>query len=139
MTDAQTAGGLDIPTALYGLGLALLFCHELDAAINAEWRLLWVLRDLGEDWPATWFVWLHLPVFLAALYLGQAGNLQIRLTFRRVVCVFLPIHAMIHFHLAGHPDYMFDHFLSDLLIYGAALCGMAYSIIWWRDLGHAPA
>jgi hypothetical protein len=132
MTEAGNPGRFDAPTVLYSLGLALLLGHELDAAINAKWRLLWVLKDLGEDWPATWFVWLHLPVFLAAIYLGQAGNLQIRLTFRRVVCIFLPIHAMIHFLLSGHPDDMFDHFLSDLLIYGAALCGMGYGIIWDR-------
>lgn len=130
---------LNGPTIVFNLGLALLFTHELDAALHAEWRLLWVLQDISDGAASKWFIWLHLPVFLAALYLGQNHNLTIRLTFRRMVCVFLPIHTALHFSLSNYPDYQFRHLSSELMIYGAGLCGIVYCLLWWVDLSEHPA
>ncbi len=130
---------LNGPTILFNLGIALLFTHELDAALHAEWRLLWVLQDMSDGVASNWFIWLHLPVFLAALYLGQNHNFTIRLTFRRMVCVFLPIHSALHFSLSNHSDYQFHHLSSELMIYGAGLCGIAYCLLWWVDLSEHPA
>ncbi|XOV84653.1 MAG: DUF6713 family protein [bacterium] len=137
MTSSRT--GMRWPAFLFMLGLALLFCHEIDAALHAEWRLLWVLRDLSDGLASKWFVWLHLPVFLAALYLGQASNRGIRLAFRRMVCVFLPVHAILHFSLSQQVEYQFHHLTSSLLIYGAGLCGITYCLLWWLGIGEQQA
>ncbi|MEE4284044.1 MAG: DUF6713 family protein [Pseudomonadales bacterium] len=139
MSGATTRTWLNGPTVLFSLGLALLFTHELDAALHAEWRLLWVLAEMSDGVASKWFIWLHLPVFLAALYLGANQNPKIRLTFRRMVCVFLPVHAALHFSLSNHPEYQFHYLSSDLMIYGAGACGITYVLLWWLDLSKHPA
>ena len=139
MSDHVARGWLNAPTLLFNLGLALLFTHELDAALHAEWRLLWVLQEMSDGVASRWFVWLHLPIFLAAAYLGQNHDLKLRLTFRRMVCVFLPMHAALHFSLSNHPEDQFHHLSSELMIYSAGLCGIIYCLLWWLDLGEQPA
>lgn len=36
-------------TLLYYLGVTSPLTHELDAALNTEWRLLYVLRTMSDD------------------------------------------------------------------------------------------
>ena len=113
-------------TFLFNFGTAALLTHELDAMLRQEWRLLFVLRDLSDDMASWWSIYLHLPVFLAVLYLGNAANPVWRQRFRLLVCLFLPLHAGLHFSLSDHPAYDFHHLLSALLIYGAGVAGAGY-------------
>ena len=54
-------------TALYYLGLAFLFTHELDAVTHAEWRLLPALRLLPDATASPLFVSLHVLLFFAII------------------------------------------------------------------------
>lgn len=120
-------------TLLYNLGLSLLLTHELDAVLRAEWTLLYLLRDLPDPASGWVFIYLHIPVLLACLYLGNAKSVTVRSRFRASVCAFLPIHAVVHYSLSDAALYDFHHVLSQLLIYGAALCGVIYIINFLRS------
>jgi hypothetical protein len=50
-------------TFVFYLGLGLLFTHELDAIVQGEWRLLYVLRSLPDEQAMPLFVALHVPLF----------------------------------------------------------------------------
>ena len=118
-------------TLLFNLGVSLLLTHEMDAMLRSEWQLLFVLRDMEQVPASWWFIYLHLPFYLAVLYLGNARNLVWRERFRFVVAGFMPIHAALHFRLTGHALYDFHHVLSQVTIYGAGLCGVAYLVLLW--------
>lgn len=108
------------------LGLALLFTHELDSITNHEWRVLPLLRSLPESVGETVFIIAHIPLF--ALTIAYVANLnsRTRKLARDIVCGFFIVHAVLHLLFAGHSAYEFSSALSSLLIYGAALCGIAY-------------
>ncbi len=122
-----------MPTALYTLGLALLFTHELDAMTHADWRLLFVLRSLPDTAARWWFVALHVPLFFAILSLGHAREARLREATRLVVAAFLLIHAVLHFALSSLDEYGFHGALSNVLIFGAGACGVAYLLLRWRE------
>ena len=113
-------------TFLFNLGIALLFTHELDAMLREEWRLLFVLRDLDGNAASWWFIYLHLPLFLLVLYLGNGIEGKARGRIRLALAAFLPVHAVIHYSLNDAPAYEFHHPLSQLLIFGAGITGLAY-------------
>jgi hypothetical protein len=113
-------------TTVYYLGVAALFTHELDAVINAEWRLLFHLRNLPDDPASAWFIALHLPMFFAFFYLGHHKSLRIQTLFRTFVAIFLVIHSVLHFNLSDHPLYQFDSLLSNFYIFGSAAFGCIY-------------
>jgi hypothetical protein len=112
--------------AIYYLGLACLFTHELDAVTHSEWRLLFILRSQPDETASPWFVALHVPLFFAILWLSHFPREVVRITTRRVVAAFLVVHAVLHFSLASNPAYEFHGTLSRTLIVSAAACGMAY-------------
>ncbi|NNL66557.1 MAG: hypothetical protein HKP30_09965 [Myxococcales bacterium] len=117
----------------YYLGIAFLFTHELDAMTHAEWRLLFVLRDLPEGTASPWFVALHVPAFFFILWLSQHGRARVRDGTRFAVAAFLVIHAVLHAGLSSAPDYGFHGALSQVLIAGAAVFGSAYLLAWLRS------
>ena len=119
-------------TILYYLGIALLCTHEMDAVINMEWRLLFHLRTLPDEAASTLFVALHLPLFFAFFYFGHHKKQKVRVGFRLLIAAFLVIHSGLHFNLSDHALYQFDGLLSNLYIYGAALCGTAYILMSWK-------
>ncbi|MGB0956064.1 MAG: DUF6713 family protein [Panacagrimonas sp.] len=122
-----------LQTALFNLGVSLLLAHELDAMLRTEWVLLPVLKDMSSQ-SASWaFIYLHIPVALAVLYLGNAPNRGLREAFRGLTCGFLAVHAVIHYTLSDVPAYDFHHLLSQLLIYTAGLCGGAFLIVKLRS------
>ena len=116
-------GGMAI--ALYYLGLASLFTHELDAVTHAEWRLLFVLRSMPNESAASLFVAIHIPLFFLILWLSHHQRDTVRRWTRRVVAGFLVVHAVLHF-TSSDPEYDFDGALSRALIGLAAACGIAY-------------
>jgi len=121
----------------YIFGISLLFTHELDAMLRQEWALLYVLRELPSEPASWWFIYLHLPVFILALYLSGDDSGRLGQAFRLVVSAFMPIHAAIHYSLSDEANYFFTHTLSEICIYGAALCGFLY-LVWWVRLRAAP-
>jgi hypothetical protein len=122
--------------AIYYLGLACLFTHELDAVTHSEWRLILFLRSWPDDKASPWFVALHVPLFFAILWLSHFPREGVRRATRVVVAAFLVVHAVLHFSLASNPRYEFRGTLSRSLIVSAAACGLAYLLAKlgkWRD------
>lgn len=121
-----------LQTFFFNAGIATLFTHELDAMLRSEWHLLFLLRDLPSAQASWWFIYLHLPIFLVVLYLGNNSKDVPREVFRLISCLFLPVHAVLHYSLSGEPLYAFHHFLSELLIYAAGVLGLLYVSNWLR-------
>lgn len=119
----------NIKTSLYYLGIALLFTHELDAVLNMEWRLLFHLRTLPDVAASSLFVALHLPLFFAFFYLGHHKSAKIQGGFRLIVSIFLVVHSGLHLNLSNHKMYQFTGVLSNLYIYGAAVCGITFVVL----------
>jgi hypothetical protein len=115
-----------VASGLYYLGLSLLAAHEMDAVRHAEWRLLYVLRDLGDAAAYPVFVALHVPLFYLFFWLSHHDNRKLRGRFRGLVALFLIVHAALHFRLSDAAAYDFEGVLANTLIYGAAACGLGY-------------
>ena len=113
-------------TQLYYLAIALLLTHEMDAVMEAEWRLLFGLRGLSDAVAYPLFLLLHVPVVVLLFWLAHHPRDALREGFRSASAGFLIVHAGIHLHVSGAPDYGFESFVSQLLIFGAALVGLAY-------------
>lgn len=111
---------------LFLLGFALLASHEIDAALAAEWRLLYVLRGLPEPLAATAFTLVHVPLFAVLLWLLFHPQPRVQVWSRRAFMAFLLVHAALHARLSGHPDYGFSGWDSNALILGAGLVGLVY-------------
>jgi hypothetical protein len=126
-------------TALYYLGLALLFTHELDAVTHAEWRLLFFLRGMPDATASAVFVALHVPLFFGLLWLSQDRRDAVREGTRVVVAAFLVVHAALHLGLSSDPDYEFHGALSRTLILSAGACGVAYLLAQYRQSRRRPS
>ncbi|MAE70716.1 MAG: hypothetical protein CME06_09635 [Gemmatimonadetes bacterium] len=124
---------------IYYLGLACLFTHELDAVIHAEWRLLFILRNMPNDSAASLFVALHIPLFFGVLWLSNHRRKSVRNLTRLSVAAFLTVHALLHFSLSSNPAYEFHGTLSLILILSAAVCGIAYLSARGRSFLRAPS
>jgi hypothetical protein len=111
---------------LFYLGFATLIAHELDAMTHAEWRLLWLLRDLPEPAATTAFVVGHIPLVAGLLWLTHSDTLALRRWSRIGIAAFLAVHAALHRRLDHLPAYEFDTALSLGLIYGAGGLGLLY-------------
>ena len=117
--------------ALYYLGLACLFTHELDAITHSEWRLLLGLRSLPEPTAASTFVALHVPLFFLILWLSHYPAQRLANGTRLVVAAFMIVHGVLHFSLSSSPQYTFAGSLSNFLIFGAAVSGASYLATCW--------
>jgi hypothetical protein len=111
---------------LFFTGFAFLVCHELDAVMQAEWRMLPVLSGLSDDTAYFWFVLLHVPLF--ALLMACAGSTSPSTRFRAQIGLdaFMLIHLGLHLALRAHPENTFRSALSELCIYGAGLTGLVH-------------
>jgi hypothetical protein len=114
-------------TSFY-LGLALLLTHELDSMPNHEWRVLPFLRSLSASLGETVFIVAHIPIFALTLAYVASLNARTRKLARDIASGFFIVHAILHTLFSGHPNYEFSSLLSSLLIYGAAVCGVAYLV-----------
>lgn len=124
-----------LQTALYYLGLACLFTHELDAVTHSEWRLLFFLRDIPDPRASSIFVALHVPLFFGILWLSHDRRDRVRNTTRSAVAVFLAVHATLHLLLSRAPANEFHGPLSVALIGSAGALGIAYLLVRWRQGG----
>ncbi len=116
-------------TTLYYLSLSALFTHELDAVINSEWKMLFLLQDLSDDVAYPIFLLIHFPLFFLFFWLSHHSNQSVQLTFRRVISLFLVIHLGLHILQSGHPSNLFEGFISYSLIYLAAIFGSFYVLL----------
>jgi len=110
------------------LGVALLFTHELDAMLNHEWRILPGLNLLPDAAGETVFLIAHVPLFVLVIAFIASLNLKTRAKARGIVSGFLVVHAAAHYLFSDSATYEFSLFISSLLIYGAAVCGIAYFV-----------
>jgi len=108
------------------LGLGFIASHELDAVTQQEWRLLYVLRSLPEAVAAKAFVALHVPLLALLVWLTHHPMPRLRDGSRMVLMMFLIVHVGLHLRLSDHVLYSFHSPLSQLLIFGAGLCGVLY-------------
>ena len=122
--------------ALFYLGLATLFTHELDAVANHEWRIMPILRSLPEEVGLTAFVLLHIPIFAVLIALVFSSNGRIRRLSRIAVSVFLLAHAGLHTLFAAEVGYEFSSLVSSILIFGGALVGGLYLVASYKDIHH---
>jgi hypothetical protein len=111
------------------LGIGFLFSHELDAMVQEEWRLLYVLRSIPDETAMPVFVWLHVPLFSLIVWLTHYSRELVKVLSRNAFAAFLIFHAGLHFRLSDHPLYTFDTVLSQTLIYGGAVCGAVYLVM----------
>ena len=108
------------------LGLGFISTHELDAVIQHEWRLLYVLRSLPEAVAANAFIALHVPLFAGLVWLTHHPQPRWRESSRLVLMGFLVVHVGLHLRLSGDALYSFHSPLSKALIFGGGLCGALY-------------
>lgn len=113
---------------LFYLCVSVFTAHELDAVAQAEWRLLYVLRDLPEDTAAAAFIGLHVPLFAVLLWLCCHRRETIRARSRVLFAVFMVVHSALHVRLQGNPLSPFDSPLSLVLIHSGALLGLLYIV-----------
>ena len=111
---------------LFYLGFATLIAHELDAMTQAEWRLLFILRDLPEPTARVVFVLGHIPLVAGLLWLAHSEVTRVKYWSRIAIAAFLAIHAGLHKFLDHHPLYTFHSALSLGLIYGGGVLGLLY-------------
>ncbi len=114
---------------LFYLGVGALFTHELDAMPNHEWRVLPGLSALPDNTGMVAFVLAHVPLFALVVGMVASLNPRIRRNARIAVAAFLVVHAVLHTMFRGHADYDFAGWLSNSLIYGAALAGLVFLVL----------
>jgi heme/copper-type cytochrome/quinol oxidase subunit 3 len=71
----------------------------------------------------------HVPLFAVVMVFVASANSGTRLLARKVVCSFMIIHGALHIVFTGHSAYEFSSLTSDLLIFGAALCGLSFFMV----------
>lgn len=124
---------------IFYVGLGLFFSHELDAVVQAEWRLLYALRDLSELEAMQAFILLHVPLFAIIAWLTHHVAPRVQLWSRACFSAFLVVHAILHFRLSASPLYTFDSPLSIALIYGGAIAGLGYfAFVKWSWVAVTP-
>lgn len=92
---------------------------------NHEWRVLPLLRALPDSAGETVFIVAHIPIFALTIAYVASLNARTRKLARDIACGFFIVHAILHTLFSGQPDYEFSSLLSSILIYGAAVCGIA--------------
>ncbi len=119
---------------LFLLAFGCLITHELDAMLNHEWRVLPLLRSLPDELGTTVFVAVHVPIVAVVVALVSSIRERTRVLSRCGVSAFLFLHGLAHFLSSGDPSYEFDSLLSDALIYGGALIGLAHLVASKKEL-----
>ncbi len=105
---------------LFFVAVSSLLLHEMDAIDKKEWRLLFVLRKLPGEGALRWFIWLHLPLFVALLALVAAGPSSTTRWVEGGVDTFLIVHAGLHERLSAAGDHSFANRFSRSTIWAAA-------------------
>ena len=124
---------MKIKNIAFYLGIGTLFTHELDAMPNQEWRVLpltsWMPNEIGM----IVFVWLHIPLFAFLIALISSADRKIRDRSKLGISIFLIVHSLLHALFMKHIHYEFSSILSNTLIFGAALCGLIYLVLEYKE------
>ena len=111
----------DLLFALVCIGFLL---HEMDAVQEREWTLLYGLRRLRSDARArTFFIWLHLPLLIAILFLVAHENHAVASSSRTALEAFAILHAGLHARIRARGSEAFASVSSRLIIHGTAVVG----------------
>lgn len=135
MTDSEDKAGQNsarsrsVEPFLFYLGLGFLFTHEMDAMSNHEWRVLPLLNALPDRVGELTFLMAHVPLYAVVIVFVASIKSEARLLARKVACGFMIIHGLLHIVFTGHSAYEFSSLTSELLIFGAALCGLSFFIV----------
>ena len=105
---------------LFGLTVAFLATHELDAVKRHEWRILPLTSWLSDQSGERVFIWSHVPLFLLILWIAGQGAAS---TAALALSAFAVLHAGLHWLFRAHPQNEFTGAGAWLLILGAALSG----------------
>ncbi|MEM6279519.1 MAG: DUF6713 family protein [Verrucomicrobiota bacterium] len=110
---------------LFSFAISLLLAHELDAVKHREWRLLFVLRKMEEPNAISWFIYLHLPLFLTLFWSlkSESGAAEICQILFAAFCV---VHSLLHLRLRKIGKCPFTSLSSRLLIDGASLFAIVF-------------
>lgn len=111
---------------IFIIGVALLFTHELDAMLNAEWRILPLTSWLPDETGSKYFLLAHIPLFAIILALVTSANGLVRKRTAFWLSLFLVVHGVLHAIFMGSSGYEFQSILSNMLIFGGAVCGILY-------------
>lgn len=109
---------------VFYLNVALFLTHEIDAVDKHEWRLLPVISRLPDRTGFTWFVILHVPLFVPIIWLAHNS------TFQACFSAILIFHALAHWSLRNHPKFEFDG-LSNLFVYPPAILALIGLLLGW--------
>ena len=109
---------------LFFVGFALLACHELDAVAQAEWRLLPLLSQMGDEDAFAVFVLIHVPLFAFLMWWTASTSPLVRFRAQLSVDAFMVIHVGLHMLFRSHADYTFHSALSEFCIFGAGAVGL---------------
>lgn len=104
----------------------MLFTHEFDAMTNSEWELLPLINLLPVEYGKNIFVLLHIPLFAVLVALISSQNIQARSKAWFWISMFLVFHGVLHGAYMFHEKYEFNSMISNILIFGGAICGIAY-------------
>lgn len=110
---------------LYYSMVAAFFTHELDAVKRHEWRVLPILRNLPEKVGEQTFIWLHVPLFILLLLLGDGEPVN---GSRIALSVFAVVHVWLHWVYRKHVAYEFNNPSSWGLIILTGVMGAAYLV-----------
>lgn len=114
---------------LFWIGFSLLLCHEMDAVLHAEWRVLPLMNRLPEVVAYPTFILMHVPLLVLLMLALSSRHRVLRLRTQIGVNAFLLLHAVLHTLFHGHAEYHFSGVLSHGLIYGGAAAG-ALHLFW---------
>ena len=118
---------------MFYLGMGTLFAHELDAMPNHEWRVLPLTSWLPDKIGMIAFILIHIPLFAILIALASSTDNKIRARSRLGISIFLIVHSVLHVLFVGHDAYEFSSMLSNGLIFGGALFGLAYLLFEYRE------
>jgi len=100
--------------------------HELDAVKRHEWRVLPLTSFLPDEIGERVFIWAHVPLLTAILYLGGTDPTSLTAI---GMSVFSIVHIGLHWAFRKHAKYEFNNPGSWLLICGSGVFGALHLIV----------
>jgi hypothetical protein len=106
-----------IEQILFSVILSLLLVHEMDAIRAKEWKMIIVLKNMSEEAAYRLFTLIHIPLYVAVIFMLFHGGAVASYLLKIVIDVFLLGHAIIHFGFRKHSDNGFKTWFSKSIIY----------------------
>jgi hypothetical protein len=113
----------DFLQILFFVNVAWMTTHELDAIKQHEWRIFPLTSVLPEQTGYLIFTALHVPLFTWILWAAEATRFQIGFD------VFMILHAGLHWLFRQHPQYEFDNWFSQIIIWGGIPLGVLHLML----------